>query len=731
MTFREKIRQALDDMPKEKIQFFAWLCAVRALPFLGIEEDFSFWPKARRREFLYSLFHAMDYAANAAADVFSDSRTVSYATGAFDAATAADAIATAAALTAALADAELARGGATGIAHSAAVAVYASFAAAADAADAVATRVTVLVDTLTEGQRFERLVLDDLRYVAAGDLDNFDHDPSLYTSRKYGDVWKNFEASLQTEECGYWARLYTDIFSNRFKIDRDKLAYRLSVPPEIMEQGAAAVAEHLENAEKQGQVVYTQRETRLIILGSAGAGKTTLVRRLNGDTSYPDPEESTHGVDTSIKLDFDGTKAHIWDFGGQVIYHASHRCFMSANCVYILVVNARTEDNRDTTRINYWLDTIRVYSKNKAKVFIVINESDNRKQSAADYDTFKDGEYGSLIQDFYCFNIGKNMNGVEGLKKELAAYIEAFGHQSFGIKDSNAMEELIALLETKRKVLERGELEAVLRDSGIQTRRDQKRAIELLHVLGRALSYDFMEDYVLDPYWISRGVYKVIDHLQRTKAMFIEYNDLDEVFARERDVYPEEKRKYILDLMAHYKIGFRNEEGVRGLIVPCAASQFKPKKTEVGMEPDNLITRVERDELQEFPADFFYRYICANKDDIKKDGQIWAMWQTGMVLAGECASALVELKAENRRIEITVWGERKEEYRKVLVSLLDALLKEYHFTPHSERRRDKDGKLMDNISLVVEAAAKGATKAVIEGSSGSGVKSLWKRIFGS
>jgi len=541
----------------------------------------------------------------------------------------------------------------------------------------------------------------------------------------YRDVWNNFRQALYDLNCEYWANWYEQLFSKGYLLDNEDKAeidLRLSkVPGEILVHGAAEVAAYLKNAKDQG-AVYAQRETRLIILGSAGAGKTTLVRRLNGDASYPMPQDSTHGVDTTITLDCNGTKARIWDFGGQVIYHASHRCFMSANCVYILVVNARTEENRDANRISYWLDTIRIYSENKAKVYIIFNESDNRKQNPEEYDLFNHGDYDTLIQGVFSFNIGEDVSSLEGFKQSLADYVESNGHQAFGKNDRCAMEALKALFDVeKRRVIEASELVGVLKNSGIQLKKDQERAKKLFNTLGIALSYDFMEDCVLDPYWISHGVYKVIEYLQKSKSQFIKYDDLNDVFADEVDTYPEGKRQRILDLMEHHKIGFRNIGGVHGLIVPCATPQFKPKNIDIRVEPDNLMARIERNNLKEFPADLFYRYITVNKDDIRKNENIWAMWQAGMVLAGTRACALVEL-IENRRIELTVWGEEKEAYRQELLSLIDALLKEYHFETHSEERKDRNGKLMGIIMLVFESIAKGATKAILEVNAGRAVK---------
>jgi GTPase SAR1 family protein len=558
------------------------------------------------------------------------------------------------------------------------------------------------------------ILLDDIFNIKNNKHEHFHNDVKIY-----GEIWDNFQKALKNIGCEYWGNLYNNTFKNKFYLDRDALADRLSVPREIQKQGAKAVADYLTNVEEQG-TVYIQRETRLIILGSAGAGKSTLTRRLNGDASFPHIKDTTHGVDTNVKLDLDGIKTHVWDFGGQVIYHASHKCFISENCMYILVVNARTEDNRDANRIKYWLDTIRIYSGGNAKVFIIINESDERELDVEDYDSFKYGEYESLVHNIYSFNIGSDMNSIANFKKDLTAYIEAVGHQVFGKNDANVIKEINALFEQGEQIIDTGALNKILKYNGIEKGSDQERAKRLFDTLGIALGYNFMKGYVLDPYWISHGVYKVIDYLQKKKSIFINYNELEEVFEDERGKYPPGKREYILDLMWHHKIGFSNKNGIRGLIVPCVAAQFKPKNIIIDKNPDCLITYVEREDLEEFPADFFYRYMCANEEDIKKYGEKMALWQTGMVLAKGNASALVEL-IENRRIEITVWGEEKDEYSQKMQSLVNDLLVEYRFISYKGNSK-KGNKVVELITLVLESIAKGATKAALENGASNIIK---------
>jgi hypothetical protein len=180
----------------------------------------------------------------------------------------------------------------------------------------------------------------------------------------YGKIWNNFQNSLKNEGCGYWGKLYTEIFENKFVLDKETLKRRLNVPPEIQDQGAKAVANYLIELEK-GASRYLN-EARIIILGEKGAGKTCLARRLiDPDAEMTTDDESTEGVDTTLwKIDNEKystekkVNVHIWDFAGHVVAHAAHKFFLSERCLYIIVYDGRTEERN---RMEYWLDHVKNY----------------------------------------------------------------------------------------------------------------------------------------------------------------------------------------------------------------------------------------------------------------------------------------------------------------------------------------------------------------------------------
>jgi len=78
------IEERLQSCSREETILFAWLCAVRCLPFLEEHGTFNYWPESERQKLLLSALmaldatayatcnnarHIADYAANDAFDV--------------------------------------------------------------------------------------------------------------------------------------------------------------------------------------------------------------------------------------------------------------------------------------------------------------------------------------------------------------------------------------------------------------------------------------------------------------------------------------------------------------------------------------------------------------------------------------------------------------------------------------------------------------------------------------
>ena len=115
------------------------------------------------------------------------------------------------------------------------------------------------------------------------------------------------------------------------------------------------------------------RDVKLLILGNGGSGKTQIARRLSG-LNFDPTWDSTHGIKVSKATlpAQDGqteTTLHLWDFGGQDIYHGTHALFVRSRSLFLVVWCATTEqpesqpDKHGMVLRNhplpYWLDYVR------------------------------------------------------------------------------------------------------------------------------------------------------------------------------------------------------------------------------------------------------------------------------------------------------------------------------------------------------------------------------------
>ena len=147
-------------------------------------------------------------------------------------------------------------------------------------------------------------------------------------------------------------------------------------PLEIANQGIKAIREYFRQLKEEGEdYLY---EAKLLIVGEAGSGKTTLAKKIkNPNYKLQLKKESTEGIDV-IKWSFDlenerNFDVNIWDFGGQEVYHATHQFFLTKRSLYALVVDNRKEDDN----LEYWLNVVELLSNN-SPLIIVKNEKQDR-----------------------------------------------------------------------------------------------------------------------------------------------------------------------------------------------------------------------------------------------------------------------------------------------------------------------------------------------------------------
>ena len=149
----------------------------------------------------------------------------------------------------------------------------------------------------------------------------------------------------------------------------------------------------------KGRDLY--KKLRVVIVGAAAAGKTTIVKKLVGDRwmgselkHYEElyagwnPKEVNEGKKKKRKGVTDGIDVHqwvpegseveisLWNFAGQEVYYTTHQFFISPGSLFIIVFNC-CKPLRDA-KILYWLNSIQSRVKNQ-KVLIIATHVDQIK----------------------------------------------------------------------------------------------------------------------------------------------------------------------------------------------------------------------------------------------------------------------------------------------------------------------------------------------------------------
>lgn len=108
----------------------------------------------------------------------------------------------------------------------------------------------------------------------------------------------------------------------------------------------------------------TSNKLKIVLVGLAEAGKTTVVRHFTGRCP---PQKHTIGVEVTEWNPRAGLplSASLWDFAGQSDYYASHHIFLTKGALFILVVDLfeLVDHNREgiadrSDAIFRWLDIL-------------------------------------------------------------------------------------------------------------------------------------------------------------------------------------------------------------------------------------------------------------------------------------------------------------------------------------------------------------------------------------
>ena len=276
--FNTKLESALSALNHKQIAFFLWLFSIRALPFLGKNNTFSFWKKSDVLKNIYAIFIALDTSTKAISTNFVRREEQSEILTKNHNGTPVQEIPihgnvheniTLAAYTTKDVYAHIPTA-AVNVAYIVSVLI-------GDVNSALACTVNLFrsfdIKALkTKNVMLSDIVLEDLKFIKSGTLEKLNNDTSIY-----GDRWNKFKCTLGNYGCKYWSDFLADIFKSGFRINMVALERRLCVPNNVKNLGAKAVAEHLTALERKEMIGF-QSEPKLFVLDFFNANAPEEIR---------------------------------------------------------------------------------------------------------------------------------------------------------------------------------------------------------------------------------------------------------------------------------------------------------------------------------------------------------------------------------------------------------------------------------------------------------------------
>jgi internalin A len=435
-------------------------------------------------------------------------------------------------------------------------------------------------------------------------------------------------------------------------------------PPEVAQLGTQAIRRYFLQLRSEGEA--SLHEAKLLIIGEAGAGKTSLAKKII-DLNYrlsPD-EESTEGIDVRRKIfrleTQDFFRLNVWDFGGQEIYHATHQFFLTKRSLYILVADTRKED----TDFDYWLNIASLLSDN-SPLLILQNEKQDRKRDInepilqSQFSNFKETLSTNLLTN----------RGLGQAIESIKYYIRKLPHFGATIPKTWV---------TVRKVIERDarnyisldEYFIICEQSGFTQREDKLQLSRYLHDIGVFLHFQdddlLAKTLILDPNWGTSAVYRVLDNeiVRENRGQFTR-SDITQIWSDE--TYASMQGE-LLRLMCKFQLCYEISTSPGTYIAPQLLSEKQPE-----YEWDNSSNFILRYTYEFMPKGILTRFIVILHELIYEQKHVW---KSGVILSQDETKAEVIEYYSKREIKIRVSGTHKRDLMIIIIHELDKIHDSY------------------------------------------------------
>jgi signal recognition particle receptor subunit beta len=498
-------------------------------------------------------------------------------------------------------------------------------------------------------------------------------------------LWTQLQRDLRSLGAGFevWIDWYQDRLDGKsfdWKIERQWAL----LTKEQLSQSPAEINTYLKGL-RSGVLTKELRRVRAIFIGHGDAGKTSLIRALHGEDVIEGREPMTRGIaitDATLSInkmeeeagvftgvtDYkdDDLTVHFWDFGGQVMAHATHQFFLRSQCLYVVVLAGRAERNPNE-EAEYWLEHVRAFGDN-APVLIVGNKADVMPVNL-DLSTLKQkypniaGFYsvsctqtkGAFKDEFTLFH-----RKFEENLKALSQNVQRFSPEQFKVLKTIEQDAAQDDFLNERRFDEICEANGIAMEGA----GGRDSLLDIFDKLGIIVHFErlpFLTDYVLNPRWLTYGVYTIMysEAARAAKGRLSEaalvriLRQANPPVSNGRVLcYPADRCAIIANAMIAFRIAYRL--GSDELVIPALLA---PEQPDHDFDADGALAFrfdfggfLPRHVLPALAVEYFQDIARVNGREI--------VWQNGVLLRPhrQDAEALVRADYHTRTIDILVGG---------------------------------------------------------------------------
>lgn len=438
-------------------------------------------------------------------------------------------------------------------------------------------------------------------------------------------------------------------------------------PPEIAHRGILSVRNYFREMKNERKKDYLY-EVKLLLVGEAAVGKTSLAKSLSNPDYILEEEQFTKGIDImtwaipkkelGFPKDF---RVNIWDFGGQEVYHATHQFFFTKRSIYLLVTETRREGKHED--FYYWLNCIKLLG-DESPVIIVMNKCDQPIRGIPIKEYRK--SFPNIVKKVQVSCVPDQKKTIEELKKiinEIIASKDLLHH--IGAPLPGVWAKIRMEIEERK---ERGNENYITYKKYLDIcsnhNMDKKRAeylIEFFHDLGIVLHFkddpNLRDTVFLNPEWLTKPVYKLFadNDVIKNNGRFNE-NDVQSIWKDEKFRL---KHHELLSLMKNRKFELCYALDRKGNYL---APQLLPVD-EIDYTMGTLKNNLHFEYRYQFmPKGILTRFIVKRNEDIYDQ----KAWRYGVILAKNETRAIVRGKYFERKVTISIEGPNKTELLEII-----------------------------------------------------------------